>query len=98
MNLDDNICYCHQVSLRKLISFARRTRPTHVSQMADCLGAGTGCGWCIPFLQKILAAVQEGREIQLLMEPADYAAQRAAYRAGQAAARETKPDDAPQSP
>jgi hypothetical protein len=23
--------------------------------MSECLGAGTGCGWCIPFLLKIAA-------------------------------------------
>lgn len=39
--------------MRKLVNFARRTRPQHPSQMTDCLGAGTGCGWCIPFLEKI---------------------------------------------
>ena len=53
MNLDDETCYCYHVSARKLINFARRTRPRHPSQMTECLGAGTGCGWCIPFLKKI---------------------------------------------
>ena len=53
MNLDDKICYCYGVPMRKLIHFARRTRPQRASQMTQCLGAGTGCGWCIPFLIKI---------------------------------------------
>ncbi len=53
MQLDDKICYCYGVSMRKLVNFARRTRPKRPSQMTECLGAGTGCGWCIPFLIKI---------------------------------------------
>jgi NAD(P)H-nitrite reductase large subunit len=53
MDPDDEICYCYHVSLRKLVNFAKRTRPQRPSRMTDCLGAGTGCGWCIPFLTKI---------------------------------------------
>ncbi|MCK6486062.1 MAG: (2Fe-2S)-binding protein [Phycisphaerae bacterium] len=55
MNLDDQICYCYHVSLRKLIHFARRERPAQPSRMSDCLQAGTGCGWCIPILKRIHA-------------------------------------------
>lgn len=53
MNLDDQICYCYHVSLRKLVNFARRERPPRASCMSNCLGAGTGCGWCIPILKRI---------------------------------------------
>ncbi len=53
MKPDDKICYCYGVSARKLVNFARRTRPQRPSRMSECLGAGTGCGWCIPFLVKI---------------------------------------------
>ena len=53
MNPDDEICYCFHVPLRKLVNFAKREKPIHGSQMTECLGAGTGCGWCIPFLEKI---------------------------------------------
>lgn len=53
MNLDDEICYCYHVSMRKLVNFSMRTKPSKASQMTQCLGAGTGCGWCIPFLTKI---------------------------------------------
>lgn len=53
MQPDDKICYCYGVSLRKLVNFARRERPGHASQMSQCLGAGSGCGWCIPFLRNI---------------------------------------------
>jgi bacterioferritin-associated ferredoxin len=53
MELDQDVCHCCHVSLRKLVSFARRVRPELPSQMVDCLGAGTGCGWCIPILKRI---------------------------------------------
>ena len=53
MELDDEVCHCSHVSLRKLVNYARRVRPQVASQMVDCLGAGTGCGWCIPILKKI---------------------------------------------
>ncbi|MGB0716516.1 MAG: hypothetical protein ACPGXK_11590 [Phycisphaerae bacterium] len=46
--------------------------------MTECLSAGTGCGWCIPFLLKIAedpdAFSLEG------MNAEEYAAQRSAYR------------------
>jgi bacterioferritin-associated ferredoxin len=53
MKPDDHICCCHKVPLMKLWHFARRLRPERPSQMSECLGAGTSCGWCIPFLKKI---------------------------------------------
>lgn len=59
MNPDDEICYCYHVSMRKLVNFARRTNPDRPSRMTECLGAGTGCGWCIPFLVKIAESKEE---------------------------------------
>jgi NAD(P)H-nitrite reductase large subunit len=58
--LDDKICYCFHVSLRKLVNYARRECPQKASQMSECLGAGTGCGWCIPILQRIHQKTAEG--------------------------------------
>lgn len=86
MNLDDEICYCYHVSMRKLINFARRTKPTRPSQMTQCLGAGTGCGWCIPFLTKIAQDSDhpspDNFDIQQI-NPDQYAEQRKNYRASQ---------------
>lgn len=86
MRLDDQICYCYHVSLRKLVHFARRERPRRASQMSDCLGAGTGCGWCIPILKMIHARAElgqmpeEGATVQGLPETAEeYAAARQVY-------------------
>jgi bacterioferritin-associated ferredoxin len=74
---DDHICYCYHVSLRKLANFAKRTRPQRPSQMSECLGAGTGCGWCIPYLVKI-ANDPERFELSA-MTPDDYAEARRNY-------------------
>ncbi len=53
MNLDDNVCYCFHVSRRKLENWVRHNAPKVPSQLSMCGGAGTGCGWCIPFLKQI---------------------------------------------
>ena len=83
MNLDDKICYCYGVSMRKLVNYARRTRPQRPSQMTGCLGAGTGCGWCIPFLIKIAEDVDALDATPLLdgtpLTPEEYAARRKTY-------------------
>ena len=50
---DDTICFCFHVPLRKIESFCVREKPQSASQISECLGAGTGCGWCVPILKKI---------------------------------------------
>jgi len=86
MDLDDEICCCYHVSLRKLLNYARRERPRHASQLSDCLGAGTGCGWCIPILQRIHATATrsepgevETTAVNLPDSAEEYAASRKAY-------------------
>jgi bacterioferritin-associated ferredoxin len=81
MNLDDELCYCFHISRRKLVNFARRTLPQVPSQMSQCGGAGTGCGWCIPFLKQIFRQEVQGEPTEGWQEmtPADYAVQRAEY-------------------
>jgi len=78
MQPDDRICYCFRVSLRKLVNYARRERPARASQMSGCLDAGTGCGWCVPFLEKIRAD-PDGFVLDELT-PDEYARARADYR------------------
>lgn len=77
MQPDDKVCYCYGVSMRKLVHFSRRTRPQQPSRMTECLGAGTGCGWCIPFLIKI-AADPEAFAIDNLT-PEEYSERRKSY-------------------
>ena len=52
MEMDDQVCLCFHVSKRKILNFIRIHRPRVPSQLAECGGAGTGCGWCIPFLKR----------------------------------------------
>ncbi len=87
MKPDDEICYCYHVSLRKLRNYARRERPRHASQMSECLGAGTGCGWCIPFLRQIAEHAAEA-DFTLDQSPEAYAAARAEYRERRAAEKQ----------
>ena len=81
MNLDDPICLCFRVSRRKLINFVKRERPKVPSQLSECGGAGTGCGWCIPFLKQIhrtISVPDATAELEQL-SPEEYARRRAAY-------------------
>ena len=55
MDLDAKVCYCFHVTRRKLLNFVRLQKPKVPSQLSQCGGAGTGCGWCIPFLKQIHA-------------------------------------------
>lgn len=80
MNLDDDICVCCHVSLRKLLNFAARERPHPPARMSECLGAGTGCGWCVPILIRIARAAREGRPFSLEQSAEEYRAERANYR------------------
>jgi len=76
LDLDDKVCYCFHISRRKLENFVRREQPRVPSQLSQCGGAGTGCGWCIPFLKVIFR--QCGEELNELT-PAEYEQRRAAY-------------------
>ena len=84
MNHDDKICYCFHVSRRKLMNYTRIHEPKVASQLSQCGGAGTGCGWCIPFLEQIFRQQmkREATELDVLTSE-EYAQQRAEYiRAG----------------
>ena len=80
MDPDDHVCLCFRVSLRKIRTFVAREDPPVASRIADCLGAGTGCQWCVPFLRKLHQQHREGRELDLPVSPSEYAARRAEYR------------------
>jgi bacterioferritin-associated ferredoxin len=80
MDPDDHVCLCFRVSLRKLRTFTERERPPVASRLADCLGAGTGCQWCVPFLRRLHEQWSEGKPMDLPVAPEEYAARRAVYR------------------
>jgi len=79
MHPDDHVCLCYRVSLRKLTAFMDRTQPTVPSQLSECLGAGTGCGWCVPFLTRLHDQHVHGEEPSLPIAPEQYARRRLAY-------------------
>ena len=80
MNPDEDICLCFHVSKRKIVNFCRRECPSVPSLVSQCLAAGTGCGWCVPFLKTLHKQVSEGaRDPDLPLSPAEYAALRLEY-------------------
>jgi bacterioferritin-associated ferredoxin len=79
MHPDDHVCLCFRVSLRKLTTFMNREEPRFASQLSECLGAGTGCQWCVPFLRKIHAQWSAGETPQLPVAPEEYARRRKTY-------------------
>ncbi len=86
MQLDDELCLCFHVSKRKILNHLRLHQPRVPSQLSDCGGAGTGCGWCVPFLKRYFEDArrkgQESAEADRLSAE-DYARARGLYiRAG----------------
>ena len=77
MDLDAPVCLCFRVSRRKLSQFVRVERPRVASQLSACGGAGTGCGWCVPYLVKLFA---DPAALDAVDE-ADYVAGRVRHRA-----------------
>lgn len=53
MESDDHVCLCFSVSLGKIRSYMAREDPLVASLISECLGAGTGCGWCVPYLKHL---------------------------------------------
>ena len=88
MEPDAKVCLCFRVTRRKLLNFIRLERPRVASQLSQCGGAGTGCGWCIPFLKQIFKQGQlasggceppeSSSDIDALT-PEEYARRRAEY-------------------
>jgi len=78
--LDREVCMCYHVPLRKIVRFHRLRSPRVVSQLSQCHGAGTGCGWCIPILERIFEQLERGETPQMKMSAAEYRARRARYR------------------
>lgn len=80
MELDDKLCLCFHVTRRKVENFIRIEKPRRASQLSSCHGAGTGCGWCRPFLEQLLNGARSGESTaQELPTAADFAAERSRY-------------------
>jgi bacterioferritin-associated ferredoxin len=80
MNPDDELCLCFHVSRRKVVNFIRIEKPKRPAQLAECFGAGTGCGWCRPFLERLFEQAVLGGETTVdFPTPEQYAQMRAKY-------------------
>ena len=80
MELDDELCLCFHVTKRKVINFLRVEKPRRAGQLSECFGAGTGCGWCRSYLQKLFdAAVAGGVTESDEPSAAEYAKLRSRY-------------------
>ncbi len=80
MQFDDKICYCFHISKRKIVNYLRIHRLRRASQLSECGGAGTGCGWCVSYLKNSFQTAGDDVLSGLdSLAPEDYARQRAAY-------------------
>ena len=84
MEPDEELCLCFHVTRRKVANFLRIEQPRRAAQLSECYGAGTGCGWCRPFLERMFQASQAGKPNKAdLPCAAEYASGRSDYvRAG----------------
>lgn len=81
MNDDDHVCLCFHVSKRKIVNYCQREKPPVASLISECLSAGTGCRWCVPFLEKLHKQCMDGVENpDLPVSPEEYAKKRASYK------------------
>ena len=78
MQDEDMICYCFHVSKRKIMNYIRVHKLRRASQISECGGAGTGCGWCVPFLKRYFDEAGQASAADATT-PLEYARQRAAY-------------------
>ena len=84
MELDEELCLCFHVTKRKVINYLRIEKPQRPGQLSECFGAGTGCGWCRVYLEKLFEMAAEASPSDTaLPSAAEYAAMRSCYvRAG----------------
>lgn len=79
MDPDDHVCLCFHVSLRKIRGYLARENPPVASLISECLGAGTGCQWCVPFLRSLHAQHAAGQTPDLRISPERYVQARLTY-------------------
>jgi bacterioferritin-associated ferredoxin len=72
------------------MNHARIHQPSVASQLSECGGAGTGCGWCVPFLRKHFEATQTESAPEITISAAEYAASRDQYLLQKKEARRNK--------
>ncbi len=97
MDDDAKVCFCFHVTRRKLLSYLRVEKPRVASELSQCGGAGTGCGWCVPFLQQLFRWHTSPQLDTLTSD--EYARQRAEYlrtgKRGELESQSTPPTEPP---
>ena len=88
MQPDDPVCFCFKVSLHKVAGYLAREQPRVPSQLSECLGAGTGCGWCVPDLEQLHDRWQRGEAITLPGSESERALARSRWQKERRAERE----------
>lgn len=78
MDDDDELCLCFHVTKRKVTQYIRVHRPQRASQLSQCYGAGTGCGWCRRYLRQLMES--ERPEDETLPSVGSHAEARREYR------------------
>jgi len=76
---DREVCLCFHVPLAKLAKYCRLNQPRVASQLSECHGAGTGCGWCRPFLEGIFEQMQRGETPEVGLPSDEYQKRRKEY-------------------
>ncbi len=76
---DREVCLCFHITVGKIEKFHRNHHPRHSSCYAECYGAGTGCGWCIPFLEKIHEQIEVGEPPRMKLDAEEYQRRRLEY-------------------
>lgn len=61
---DDPVCLCFHVTRRKILNFLKVEKPLRPSQLSQCGSAGTGCGWCVPYLERLFQQHQKRLDAQ----------------------------------
>lgn len=99
MKPDDELCLCFHVSWRKVINYVRVEKVTRPSQVSQCFGAGTGCGWCRPFLNRLVQQVNENPPSPATIEQwlADKSPRKDRYETGRNAHRTAANDSSRQA-
>ncbi len=80
MKPTDHVCLCYRVELGKVCKYLEREDPPVASLISECLDAGTGCGWCVPYLKELHRQRQAGEPLTIEGTPEEYASGRQAFK------------------
>ncbi len=97
MEADDELCLCFHITWRKVLNYIRVHRVQLPSQLSDCGGAGTGCGWCRRQLERLTELSAESPPSALEVEQwlKDNSPSKQAYAEGRAKYRQSRDSPPP---